>query len=418
MVRYRIVPRKVIPADYVNDLKKRIENLRRLVVKKNEEIGRLREKLIELAKGRNEFLRERSESEKERAEFEKERGGVESLKNDLSEASVKINQMQGELNDLHAEVEQKSALQRSFEEKINDYEPRIESLKNDLWQKEAEMEGLNEKLKEYLGTIAELNQSILERDRAVEERDRSLEERNRATDRLSGMVIDYEERNSEFGKYLLEIRDVKFDERRSLLISKILLASALVLGVIGGVFAVFANQLVLSMGMENLFRIKMSVILLGISVPLLTMGITQKLFASRVSVLYLGITGTLTAVMALTLFSLYYPQSFLHPFAGTVYFLYLLAIAQLFMSLLLALPKIHIGRSGDEISFDEDLFQSELAGEKAEEDSISGKEEADVTSDLFSSSVVKSPAGDEGSSPGENDTNDLFSLMREDEENL
>jgi len=152
------------------------------------------------------------------------------------------------------------------------------------------------------------------------------------------MIRDYEERTKEFGRYLLEIRDVKLDEKKFMTIARSFFSVTLILGVVGTVFAVFANELVF-WGIENFLRIKIAVSFLGVALPLAMIGITFRLFASRASVFYLNFIGALTGGLALLLFNLYYP--FLYPLAGAVGLLYILAIGHLFVSILFSLPKIH-----------------------------------------------------------------------------
>jgi hypothetical protein len=60
-------------------------------------------------------------------------------------------------------------------------------------------------------------------------------------------------------------------------------------------------------------------------------------------VLYLNITGLVVAASTVVLFDLYYPEGFLHPFAGTLYFLYVLAVVMHFTAVLLSLPRVRSG---------------------------------------------------------------------------
>ncbi len=336
MVRYRVVPRKVIPADYINDMKQRIDNLRRAVVQKNEEIEKLKGVLRSFARERAEVLKQKEELEREKEAFSKEKAALEDIKREnerLSSENAKLNES---IRSLESQLKSYDERIKRYEEKIKEYEERIKESKENasqleavIKQKDEEISKLNEAISEHQSTIMMLNASLEEKERVIKERDNTISE--------------YASKTSELNKYLLEVRELKMSDRSAMLLFRTTLASGMILAVVGAIFAIFAGPLVLSLGIENALRIKIAVTLLGVALPLCMISITYRLFATRLSVLYLNVTGFVVAVATMVLFDLYYPENFMHPFAGTLYFLYTLSAFMLFTAVILSLPRIHKG---------------------------------------------------------------------------
>jgi predicted nucleic acid-binding Zn-ribbon protein len=343
MARYRVVPRKVIPADYINDMKQRIDNLRRAVVQKNEEIERLKGVLRSLAKERAEVLKQKEALEREKEAFSKEKAALEDIKKDnarLSDENAKLNEsirsLESQLKSYDERIKEYEEKIRGYEERIKEYEERIKESKENasqleavIKQKDEEISRLNEAISEHQSTIMKLNESLEEKERVKKDRDDTISE--------------YASRTSELNKYLLEVRELKLSDRSAMLLFKTTLAAGIILAAVGAIFAIFAGPLVFSLGIENALRIKIAVTLLGIALPLCMISITYRLFATRLSVLYLNATGFVVAVATMMLFDMYYPENFLHPFAGTLYFLYTLSAFMLFTAVILSLPRIHEG---------------------------------------------------------------------------
>jgi len=340
MARYRVVPRRVIPADYITDLKQRIDNLRRAVLQKNEEIERLREAIRALVKDRAEAVKQREDLEREKQAIAKEKADLEAIKKDrerLTADNLKLNES---INALQSRISMLEAQLSEYEERIRDYESSIgqnkehaAGLEATIKQKDEEVSRLNEMISGHLSTIAELTETLNEKEKVIAEKDSTINE--------------YMEKTSELDRYLLEFRELKISERMAAQLSRATLILGVILGIAGAVFAIFAEPLVFSAGIANALRVKMAVTMIGLALPLGLISVTYRLFATRQSVLYLNVTGLVVAASTLVLFDLYYPEGFVHPFAGTLYFLYALAIVMHFTAVLLALPKV---RSGIEAS--------------------------------------------------------------------
>jgi cation transport ATPase len=358
VVRYRVVPRRVIPSDYIEDLKQRIENLRRAVIQRNEEIAKLRERLIEMSKDRAELLRQKADLDKEKERVAKDRAKFEAVKRERDNIAGKNAELIARIDEYDRKIKDLASQIREYESIISENRNQIDGLEKKISEKDSEISALNVKISQYLESISQLNLHAEEREKALAEKEEIIKDKERRID-------EYERRASEVNRYLLEVRDVRIDEKRSLIISKILLGFGVSLAVLGAVFAIFANQLVLSLGMDNLLRLRASVTLLGLSLPVCMVSITHRLFAARLSVRYLNVTGMLTASLAIVLFDLYYPESFIHPFAGTVYLLYVLAVAQHFAAVLLSLPKLHIAGENKQL-VDEFLEMNPNNSTKAE----------------------------------------------------
>lgn len=375
MVRYRVVPRKVIPADYINDMKQRIDNLRRAVVQKNEEIEKLKGVLRSFARERAEVLKQKEELEREKGAFSREKAALEALKKEngrLSNENAKLNES---VRSLEIQLKSYEEKIREHDERIREYEDRIKENKENasqleaiIKQKDEEISRLNEAISEHLTTIMKLNASLEEKERVIKDRDDTISE--------------YASKTSELNKYLLEVRELKLSDRSAMLLFKTALASGTILAVVGAIFAIFAGPLVFSLGIENALRIKMAVTLLGVALPLCMISITHRLFATRLSVLYLNVTGFVVAVATMVLFDMYYPENFMHPFAGTLYFLYTLSAFMLFTAVILSLPRIHKGSKGKEPAREPEIPEKQEAAKPEEKEPEEGEMSEE---DLFES---------------------------------
>lgn len=343
MARYRVVPRRVIPADYITDLKQRIDNLRRAVLQKNEEIERLRDTIRALAKDRADVVKQKEELEKESQALAKEKADLEATKKDRERLTGENSKLNESINALQNRISVLEAQLSEYEERIRDYESSIGQNKENaaglearIKQKDEEVSRLNEMISGHLGTIAELTEALNEKEKVIAEKDSVIKEKD-------STINAYMRKTSELDRYLLEFRELKISERTATQLSRATLVLGAILGIVGAVFAIFAEPLVFSAGIANALRVKMAVTLLGLALPLGMISVTYRLFATRQSVLYLNVTGLVVAVSTLVLFDLYYPEGFLHPFAGTLYFLYALAVVMHFTAILLALPKVRSG---------------------------------------------------------------------------
>jgi predicted nucleic acid-binding Zn-ribbon protein len=336
MVRYRVVPRRVIPADYINDLRQRIENLRKAVIQKNEDIEKLKATIRALAKDRAEVLKQKDALEKYKESLNKEKESIESvikenerLKDENANLSESAQNLHDRISSFEEQLKSLDARIKEYEEKVKSYEELLNrskeyalQLENVIKQKDEDISKLNEEIHGYASTIAEKESVIAEKDTII----------NR-----------YAERTSEIQKYLLEIRDLKVSDKNAMLIFRTTLAISFIFGIVGAIFAIFAEPIVVSLGIDYVLRTKVAVTFLAMALPLCMISVTFRLFATRASVFYLNIMGLVISVATAVLFDIYYPDNFLHPFAGTLYFLYILAVAMHFTALLLALPKVHKG---------------------------------------------------------------------------
>jgi len=321
-----------------------------------------------MSKDRAELLRQKAGLDKEKESVAKDRAEFEAVKREKDSLAGKNAELIARIDGYDRKIKDLASQIREYESTIAENRNQIEGLEKRIGEKDSEISALNARISQYLESISQLNLHAEESERALAEKEAIIKEKERRID-------EYERKTSEVNRYLLEVRDVRIDEKRSLMASKVLLGLGVTLAVLGAAFAIFANQLVLSLGMDNLLRLRASVTLLGLSLPVCLVSITQRLFAARLSVRYLNITGMLTAALAIVLFDMYYPENFIHPFAGTVYLLYVLAIAQHFAAVLFSLPKLHIASENKQL-VDESTEMNANNSTKAEP-YIENVEEAD-----------------------------------------
>jgi len=343
MARYRVVPRRVIPADYINDMKQRIDNLRKAVIKKNEDIERLKATIRALAKERAEVLRQKDALEKEKESLNKEKESIESVINEnkrLKDENAKlgesvkalhdrISSFEEQLKNYDARIKEDEEKVKGYEELLNGSKEHAQQLERVIKQKDEEISKLKEEIDGYVSAIAEKESIILEKESVIAEKD--------------AVINEYAARTSELNKYLLEIRELKLSDKNAMLIFRATLAIGFIFGIVGAIFAIFAEPIVVSMGIDYVLRTKVAVTFLAMALPLCMISVTFRLFATRASVFYLNTMALVVSAATVVLFDIYYPDNFLHPFAGTLYFLYTLAVAMHFTALLLALPKVHRG---------------------------------------------------------------------------